>query len=84
MFFYYNSTQAADTMVHIETEDGDEILTFVPEKAYQSVVLSSSELSPGTTYVIYSGGSSTGTETDGLYSGGTYTAGTEMGSITLS
>ena len=84
LFFYYGSTQAAGTMVHIETEDGDEILTFVPVKAYQSVVLCSSELSIGTTYVVYSGGSSTGTETDGLYSGGTYTAGTELGSVTLS
>ena len=80
----YGSTQAAGTMVHIESESGVQILTFVPEKAYQSVVVCSSSLVAGTTYVVYSGGSSTGTLADGLYTGGTYTAGTELGSITLS
>jgi len=71
-------------MVHIETEDGEEILTFVPTKEYQSVLLSSPELQNGSTYVVYSGGSSTGTVTDGLYSGGTYTAGTQVTSFTIS
>jgi hypothetical protein len=80
----FPSTQAAGTMIHIETEDGEEILTFVPTKAYQSVVLSSPKLKNGSTYIVYSGGSSTGTVTDGLYSGGTYTAGTEVTSFTIS
>jgi len=71
-------------MVHIETEDGEEILTFVPTKAYQSVVLSSPELNNGSTYTVYSGGNSTGTVTDGLYSGGTYTAGTQVTNLTIS
>jgi len=71
-------------MVHFETEDGEEILTFVPTKAYQSVVLGSPELKNGSTYIVYSGGSSTGTVTDGLYSGGTYTAGTQITSFTIS
>ena len=75
---------SAGTMVHIGTEDGEEILTFVPTKAYQSVVLSSPELKNGSTYVVYSGGSSTGTVTDGLYSGGTYTAGTQITSFATS
>jgi energy-converting hydrogenase Eha subunit E len=79
----YSSPQAAGTMIHIETEDGLEVLTFVPTKAYQSVVLCSSQLKKGATYVVYSGGSSTGAVTDGLYTGGTYTPGTELGSFTL-
>ncbi len=80
----FPSPQAAGTMIHIETKDGEEILTFVPTKAYQSVVLSSPELENGSTYKVYSGGSSTGTVTDGRYSGGTYTAGTEAASFTIS
>jgi hypothetical protein len=80
----FPSPQAAGTMVHIETEDGEDVLTFVPTKEYQSVVLSSPELKNGSTYVVYSGGSSTGTVTDGLYSGGTYTAGTQVTSFTIS
>ena len=35
-------------------------------------------------YVVYVGGSSTGTVTDSLYSGGTYTPGTENTSFTIS
>lgn len=80
----FSSPQTAGTLVHIETEDGEEILTFVPTKTYQSVVLSSPELENGSTYIVYSGGSSTGTVADGLYSGGTYTAGAQVTSLTIS
>ena len=79
----WNSPQEGGTMVHLETESGEDILTFVPSKQYQSVVLSSAELEAGATYVVFNGGSSTGTATDGLYSDGTYTPGTEAGSFTL-
>ena len=72
----YSSVQAAGKMVHIESSTGEEILTFVPEKAYQSVLICSPALQTGTTYYVYSGGSSTGTEEDGLYTGGIYTPGT--------
>jgi hypothetical protein len=79
----YSSLQSAGTMIHIQTEDGEGVLTFVPTKAYQSIVLCSPQMKEGVTYIVYSGGSSTGTVTDGLYSGGTYTPGTELGSFTL-
>jgi len=78
------SSQPANTMFHIESEDGEEILTFVPTKAYQSVVLCSPELKNDSTYIVYSGGSSTGTVTDSLSSGGTYTPGTEVSRFTIS
>jgi hypothetical protein len=80
----FASPQAAGTMVHIEAEGGEDILTFVPTRAYQSVVLSSPELENGLTYTVYTGGSSTGTVTDGLCSGGVYTAGTQVTSFTIS
>lgn len=78
------SAQSANTMVHIENKDGEDILTFIPTKTYQSVVLCSPALKNGSTYIVYSGGSSTGKVTDGLYSGGTYTAGTQNTSFTIS
>lgn len=84
MMVTYSSAQTAGTMVHIEGENGEDILTFVPTKTYQSVVLCSPELKKGSTYTIYSGGNSTGTVIDGLYSGGTYTPGTEVESVTVS
>lgn len=79
----YGAVQAAGTMLHVETEDGEEILTFVPAKTYQSFVICSPQLEAGATYVVFSGGSSTGTVTDGLYTGGTYTPGTELGTLTI-
>jgi len=79
----FRSAVAAGTMVHIESEAGEDILTFVPTKDYATVVVSSPDLQYGTDYVVYTGGSSTGTETDGLLIGGAYTAGTEAGTFTL-
>jgi hypothetical protein len=83
IMYNFASPQAAGTMVHIETESGQDVLTFVPTKQYQSVLLSSPELESGSTYVVYSGGSSSGTATDGLYSGGTYAAGSQVSSFTI-
>jgi hypothetical protein len=40
------------------------------------MVFSSPKLANGSSYSIYSGGSSTGTSTNGLYSGGAYSGGT--------
>lgn len=80
----FSSTQQAGTMVHIANAQGEDILTFVPTKNYQNIVLSSSKLKQGETYTVYVGGSSTGTSQDGLYSGGTYTAGTQYTSLTIS
>ena len=79
----FRSTVAAGTMVHIQAADGTDMLTFTPTKDYATVVLSSPDLEAGATYTVYTGGSSTGTATDGLYSGGTYTPGTEAGTFTL-
>jgi hypothetical protein len=80
----FPSMQAGGSIVHIETQGGENVLTFVPTKEYQSVVFSSTELQNGETYLIYSGGSATGTVTDGLYTAGSYTAGTQVASLTLS
>jgi hypothetical protein len=79
-----SSAQPAGTLVHIETSEGDELLTFAPAKQYQSIAFSSPELVEGSTVDVYTGGNSTGAVTDGLYQGGTYAPGTKAGSLTLS
>lgn len=79
-----SSALSAGTLIHIETESGENILTFKPARAYQSVVFCSADLKNGSSYVVYSGGNSTGTVTDGLYSGGQYTAGTKITSLKIS
>lgn len=78
------SSQPANALIRIETEKGEEILTFLPTKAYQSVVLCSPKLRNGSAYVVYTGGSSTGIATDGLYSGGDYAVGTQTTSFATS
>lgn len=79
----FDQVQQAGTLIHIESEDGEDILTIAPTKQFQSVVLSSSALKDGVAYKVYLGGDSTGTVTDALYAGGSYTPGTEHVSLTL-
>lgn len=78
------AAQSARSMVHIRTQAGEKLLTFMPTKAYQSVVVSSPRLKNGTTYLVSTGGSSSGTATDGVYSGGTYSGGTQVATLTVS
>ncbi|KQY79987.1 dockerin type 1 [Paenibacillus sp. Root52] len=74
----FPATQKAGTLVHVEDSEGNSILTFAPAKDYQSVVISSPDLEADGSYVIYSGGTSTGTAVDGLYTDGTYSGGTKI------
>jgi hypothetical protein len=80
----FSEIQAAGTVLHVEGPDGEDILTMAPAKDFQSIVLSSDQFQEGETYTVYLGGSATGTITDTVYSGGTYTPGTENTSVTLS
>jgi len=79
-----DSSVSAGTLIHIEDEDGGSVVTFEPSKTWQSFLLSTASLESGETYNVYAGGSATGTNTDGLYSGGTYNSGTSVGSFTIS
>ena len=72
----WNQTLSGGTLFHIEDTSGNPLVTFAPEHCYSSVLVSSSDLMTGTNYRVYTGGSSTGTEQDGLYTGGTYSGGT--------
>lgn len=80
----FSQTQATGTLVHLEDSEGNTIATFAPSKDYQSVVITSPEIKNGGTYTLYSGGTSTGTNTDGLYADGEYKDGTEVVSFTTS
>jgi hypothetical protein len=80
----FDSAQAAGTIVHIQDQNGSEVLTFAPTKQFQSLLLSSPALENGVTYTVYAGGSVTGTENDSLYVDGIYTPGTEVATFTIS
>jgi hypothetical protein len=75
---------SANQLMHIRSSDG-ETMTFTIPRAYNTMLFSSPKLKQGTTYQVYTGGTTAGT-TDfyGLYTSGTYTAGTAGTSFTTS
>ena len=73
----------AGTIVRIESEDGKELLTFAPAKTFASIVVSSPEITSGTTYKVYTGGTYSGESKDGVYENGTYSDGKEIGTGTV-
>lgn len=77
----FKVTLSAGTILHIEDSNGNEIFTIEAAKTAGCVVISTPDLVIGDTYTIYSGGSYSTTDIDGVYTGGTYTAGTELGSL---
>lgn len=80
----YSEAQAAGTIVHLEDSEGNTIATFAPEKDYQSLYISSPDLTKDSSYKLYSGGTSTGTETNGLYTDSNYSGGTMVVEFTIS
>jgi hypothetical protein len=80
----FSKSKSANSLFHIQKSDGTEVLTFAPVKTYQSIAVSMPELTKGSSYDIYVGGSSTGTLKDGLYTGGTYSGGTKSTTLTIS
>lgn len=82
--FTLNSTVAGGTLVHLESADGDDVLTFAPAKSFQSVVFSSPDLIAGAGYEVYLEGTAAGDEIGGLYSSAVYGDGTSVGSVTAS
>ncbi len=80
----FQSELEANTLVRVESGDGEEVITFAPQKRFQSLVVSSPELSDGESYSVLYGGSSDGTAADGLYSGGSYSGGLEFATFTVS
>jgi hypothetical protein len=79
-----SATQKAGALVHIQSGDGKDVLTFSPTKQYQSIAFSSPTLAKDAAYDVYIGGSATGTAEDGLYQGGQYAGGVKYTSFTTS
>jgi trimeric autotransporter adhesin len=78
------STSIGTNLFHVQDAGGNEIITFKPVRSAYYIVFSSPKLVKGSTYSIYTGGSSTGTSLNGYYSGGTYSGGTLKKSFTIS
>jgi hypothetical protein len=84
LLVYYTAVQKAGTLVNLSDTDGKSILIFAPSKDYQSIVLSMPGLEKDKTYTLSSGGTCSGTNKDGLYTGGTYASGTKLTDVKIS
>lgn len=76
--------QQAESLIHIESPDGEEIVTLRSIKPYQSLVVASPKLQSGVTYQVFTGGSAAGTNQMGLYPAGVYSGGTLLTTATVS
>lgn len=79
----FPSALPAGTLIHIQTAEGDDLLTMAPLKTFQSLAFSSPELGSGVDVEIYYGGSVTGAAMGGVYEDGAYTPGEEIASFTI-
>jgi hypothetical protein len=84
ILMYYPQLQQAGTIMNLKDATGKTIVTFAPQKEYQSVAISSLELKKDTEYTLHSAGTSTGSNTDGLYMDGEYNNGTKVVEFTIS
>lgn len=71
MLVQFDSTVKGGTEVVLKDSSGNTVLSFTPEKDYQSVVLSSKDIQKGETYTVSAGNQSTTVEmTDTIYGTG--------------
>ena len=83
VYVSFSRDLSASSLFHIQDESGNGIVTLKPERNIYYLLFSSQDLNKDSTYYIYTGGSSTGTNTDGLFIGGTYSGGTQKKSFNI-
>lgn len=83
-----STSTTAGQLFHVQDASGNNLLSFAPANAYQSVMFSSPGLSSawssGKAVSLYLGGSDSGSKSNGYYTGGSYTAGSLYKTVTLS
>ncbi|WP_200978652.1 carbohydrate-binding domain-containing protein [Echinicola sp. 20G] len=80
----YLNQQSANTLFTLQDASGNTLVSFAPSKQFASVAFSSPELSNGSNYNIYIGGTDTGEVSDGLYSNGSFSGGSLVSSFSVS
>lgn len=80
----FSTTLAASTLVHIQDASGNNIVTYKTVRNVYYIVICSPDLKTGSSYSLYTGGTTTGTYSTGIYTGGTYSGGTLRKTFTLS
>lgn len=80
---YFTTTQKAGELISLKNSKGETIFTYKASKDFNHIAISLPEFTVGDTLTLYSGGEDSGTEKNGIYTGGSYSNGTEIGQITL-
>ena len=71
MLVSFDQAVSGGTEVVLKDRDGKTVLSFTPEKDYQTVVLSSADIKTGETYTVTAGSQSSNVEmTDTIYGSG--------------
>lgn len=81
---WLNQTVSSDSLINISDSSGNDIVTFMPVKTEVLTFYSSDKLKSAETYTINTGGSHSGKASDSVYSGGSYSNGTQLGTLTMS
>ncbi|MFZ3070306.1 MAG: carbohydrate-binding domain-containing protein [Anaerolineaceae bacterium] len=84
ILFVFNSALSGGSLFTLQSGTGEAVLTYAPAKSYQSILVSSPNLQTGASYSALLGGVSSGTEKDGVYTGGSTSQASEYTSLTLS
>lgn len=69
-------------MVHVQTTNGQDLVTFQPVNEFDVIVFTSPDLVARDSYEIYLGGSVSGDSATGLYEADAYETGTPAGTAT--
>lgn len=82
-FLLNTSTSSGEGILHIQSSDGEELITALAEKSFSSILFSSPDLEVGETYTVYTGGTYEGEGQEGVLEGGTYIEGEILGSVEM-
>jgi hypothetical protein len=84
MAIMLDSAQPANSIICIKNSSGNELVKFRAERSFSSIIYSSPQLIFGSTYTISVGGTVYGgTESNNIITGGTYSGGSTVATITL-
>ena len=79
----FSSSNTANTLFHIQDANGNDIVTFRPLRSFALAVFSSELLTQGQNYTIYTGGSASGNEINGLFLDNNYVPGLSRKQFTV-
>lgn len=75
--FNLDSTIKRGEIIALVNDKNETIISFEAKEDFRTLIISSADLEIGR-YKLYQGGANSGTEDNGIYSGGEYTGGTEI------